>query len=263
MPPLVDLHCHLLAGLDDGPETLDDALDMCRMAFEQGTRAIAATAHLHERWPQSTPASIREGTKRLAAALKQIGLPLSVYPSAEVAVRPGLDAAWQRGELLGVAGRTSYILVEIPMDKYVDIQDTVTRFSCCGVCPILAHPERYPELLHKPGEIDALIALGALVQVTACSVSSPPSTHFAAAIRDWVERGVVHLVGSDGHSPDRRPPEMASAYQQIAAWLGREAAGRLCSLNGLAVLEGRPLRLPPPRAHAKSWFRVLKNLIHA
>ena len=259
---------------------------MCRMAFEQGTRAIAATAHLHERWPKSTPSSIIEGTARLAAALKQIGLPLSVYPSAEVAIRPDLDAAWQRGAILGVGGRVNYVLIEIPMDRYVDTRDTVVRFMALGVRPILAHPERYPELLHRPGAIETLIEAGALVQVTASSLGGPPpsappvlpspgpsrlSPDFLRpppsalrpppsalnALRRWVERGVVHLVGSDGHSPDRRPPEMASAYRQIAAWSGQQAADRLCSLNGLAILEGRSLRLPPPRPEGKGWLRKL------
>ena len=186
------------------------------------------------------------GHEAIGGVLKQIGLPLSVYLSAEVAVRPGRMRPGRRGELLGVAGRTSYILVEIPMDKYVDIQDTVTRFSCCGVCPILAHPERYPGSPHKPGEIDALIALGALVQVTASVQLAAQHALCGGHPRMGRARRGATREASDGHSPDRRPPEMASAYQQIAAWLGREAAGRLCSLNGLAVLEGRPLRLPPP-----------------
>jgi protein-tyrosine phosphatase len=258
MTPLVDLHCHLLAGLDDGPDTVDEAIVMCRMAWEQGTRAIAATAHIHPRWPQSTPERILATTGQLAASLRKVELPLSVYPSAEVAIRPDIDMAWQRGELLGVAGR-GYVLIEIPMDVFVDIPDTITRLRARGVRPILAHAERYDELLHDPGAIETLIDLGALVQVTSRSISQPPDARFAAAIRRWVERGVVHLVGSDGHSTDQRPPEMASAYHRIAAWSGRASADRICSLNGLAVLEGMPLRPPPPRPLGKHWFSFFKN----
>ena len=263
MTPLVDVHCHLLAGLDDGPETVDQSIAMCRLAWEQGTRAIAATAHIHPRWPQSTPESILAATEQLAASLRKIKLALSVYPSAEIAIRPNLDMAWQRGELLGMAGRAKYVLIEIPMEGFVDVHDTISRLRARGVRSILAHPERYDELLYEPGAIETLIDLGALVQVTASSVSQPPDARSAAAIRHWVQRGVVHLVGSDGHSADQRPPEMASAYHRIAAWSGRESADRMCSLNGLAVLEGRPLRLPPPRPLSKSWFSFFKSRLGA
>ncbi|MGD0900438.1 MAG: CpsB/CapC family capsule biosynthesis tyrosine phosphatase [Thermoguttaceae bacterium] len=259
----MDLHCHLLAGLDDGPGSLDEAISMCRMAWEEGTRSIAATAHLDTRWPQSTPERILAGTGQLAARLREIRLPLSVYPSAEATIRPDMDMAWQRGELLGVAGRGNYVLIEMPMDVFVDARDAITRLRACGVRPILAHPERCPELLHDPGAIETLIDVGALVQATSRGIAEPPDARSAAAIRRWVQRGVVHLVGSDGHSADHRPPEMAAAYRRIASWSGRESADRICSLNGLAVLEGRPLRLPPPRPLGKSWFSFFKNSLGA
>jgi protein-tyrosine phosphatase len=259
MTPLVDLHCHLLAGVDDGPRTLDEAIAMCRIAWEQGTRVIAATAHINQQWPDSTPENIVAKTRQLAGRLREIRLPINVHPSAEVAVRPGLDSAWSRGELLGVAGRDSYVLIEMPWGVFVDIRDTITRLRARGVRAILAHPERHDELLHEPGAIETLIELGALVQVTSGGIAEPPDARFGAAIRRWVERGVIHLVGSDGHSIDRRPPEIASAYHRIAAWSGRESADRLCSLNGLAVIEGRPLRLPAPRPLGKRWSSFLAS----
>src|SRR4051812_35002661 len=100
LPPLVDVHCHLLAGLDDGPKTPEDAVAMCRLAHEQGVRQSVALAHQNEEYPNNSPARIREAFDRLKADLKAAELPFAVVPCAEVMVRPDLMDAWDRGELL-------------------------------------------------------------------------------------------------------------------------------------------------------------------
>ena len=253
MIPLVDLHCHLLAGMDDGPVTLDEAVLMCRIAYRDGTRAIAATAHMGPAWPGVTSARIRAKTRELTARLDDLRIPLSVYPSAELAVLDDLEAAWAHGDLFGVGGRTAYCLLEIPYQGFVDLRPLVDRLRSRGVRSIVAHPERYPELLYEPSAVADLMARGALMQVTASAIASPPDPQAALAIRRWVDAGMVHLVGSDGHSPGLRPPLMAAAYRQLAVWAGSERADRICGLHGLAVLEGRPLRLTPPRGNRR-WF---------
>jgi len=254
MIPLVDIHCHLLTGLDDGPRTVEDSVEMCRMAWAEGTRVVAATAHLGERWPRATPDRIRTATQRLATELKKIDLGLTVYPSAEVDVRPGMEEMWRQGELLGVADRNAYLLIELPMNVFVDPRDTVRGLVELGVRPILAHPERYAELLHQQGRLEELIRLGCLVQVSSDSITAPTRPENGRALKRWVRRGMVHLVGSDGHSPRSRPPRMAAAYRTIAGWAGADVADKLCGLNGLAVLEGRPLRVPAPKPPKKGWF---------
>ena len=255
MIPLVDTHCHVLAGLDDGPCTTGDAVQMCRLAWQEGTRVIAATAHIAEQWPHVTPDRIRTATKRLIAQLEKRDLPMTIYPSAEVRVQPDLDAIWSRGELLSMADRGTYLLLELPTGVFLDLREIVRRFGELGIRPILAHPERHPELLHDAGVIEELIRLGCLVQVSSSSITDPLRPEDSRALRRWVRRGIVHLIGSDGHSPDSRPPCMAKAYQQIALWAGAGAADRICSINGLAVLEGLPIRVPMPApARKKRWF---------
>ncbi len=102
MLPLVDTHCHLLAGLDDGPRSDEDALAMCRMAFDEGTRLICATAHQNDRYPAVTPEGIRAATKHLGEQLRAADLPLSIFPCAEVMVQPELEEAYKAGQLLSV-----------------------------------------------------------------------------------------------------------------------------------------------------------------
>src|SRR5829696_7672352 len=102
MIPLVDTHCHLLAGLDDGPRTDADALAMCRIAYDEGVRMACAVAHQNERWSGVTPQRIRQATQHLARQLRENGPPLTVFPCAEVMVRPDLESAWGSGQLLSV-----------------------------------------------------------------------------------------------------------------------------------------------------------------
>lgn len=254
MMPLVDLHCHLLAGLDDGPRTQEDALAMCRLACADGIRTAAATAHQNERWPDVTPERIRQAARLLAAALRAADVPLAVLPCAEVMAHPDLELSWRQGSLLSVADRGQYLLIEFPHNLFVDLRDTVAGLRRAGVRPILAHAERQPELLHDPGRIEGLVRAGCLVQVNAGSVTEPASRADARALKDWFRRGVVHILGSDGHSPRRRRPHMAAAYRQVAAWAGVGTADRVCSTNATAVLHGLPLRVPGPEPRPTRWF---------
>src|SRR5579859_3505167 len=140
MLPFVDIHCHLLAGLDDGPKTDDEALAMCRMAFEDGTHMIAATAHQNPRWSQVTPDRIRHAATKLARQLRDARLPLATMPSAEVMIQPDTETAWHAGRLLTVGDRGKYLLIELPHGLYVELRELVRRLVHCGIRPILAHP---------------------------------------------------------------------------------------------------------------------------
>jgi protein-tyrosine phosphatase len=254
MIPLVDMHVHLLAGLHDGPRTDEEALDMCRIASADGTRLAAALAHQNEHYPQVTPTRIRQAAQHLAQRLAEKGVPLTVFPCAEIMAHADLETAWQKGDLLSVADRGQYLLVAMPPNLVMDLRDAARRFCQQGVRLILAHPERLPPLLHSRGLIEELIGLGCLVQVSAESVTDPPSRADGRALKDWLKRGVVHFLGSDGHSPTRRRPFLAAAYRQISQWVGAAAAERVCSTNGIAVLEGEPLNVPAPEPPRRGWF---------
>src|SRR5712692_7349156 len=103
LPPLVDMHCHLLAGLDDGPATDTDAVAMCRRAYDEGTRMIAATAQQHDRYPSVTPVRMRQAWSHLARTLREAKVALMTDPCAEVMVHPDMDDSWEKGDLLSVA----------------------------------------------------------------------------------------------------------------------------------------------------------------
>ncbi len=186
MIPLIDTHCHLLAGLDDGPATQEEALAMCRLAYADGTRMAAATAHQNDRWPDVTPERIRSSWNLLVRSLQDAAIPLLVFPCAEVMVHPDIETAWADGHLLGVAGQHRYLLMEMPHGCFVDLEATVRGLTTQGVRPILAHPERHEELLHEAGQMERLIEAGCLVQVSSSSVTLPRNRTDAKARKGLV-----------------------------------------------------------------------------
>lgn len=254
MPPLVDMHVHLLGGLDDGPRDRAEAVAMCRLAHAEGVGWAAALAHQNEHHPAVTPDRIRAAARLLADDLHSHGIPIVAAPCAEVMLRPDLEADLDRGALLSVADRGQYLLVEMPRGLFVDLRPLAGRLSGRGLRLILAHPERHPEFLHDAGVIEGHIAAGCLVQVSAKSLTDPASPADERALKRWVKRGVVHLLGSDGHSPTRRPPKLAAACAVIRRWAGGAAADRIGSTHGLAVLQGLPLRVAAPEPARRRWL---------
>jgi protein-tyrosine phosphatase len=254
MTPLVDVHCHLLAGLDDGPRTPADALEMCRMAYAAGTRIIAAGAHQNEEYPENTAERLRAAAGLLEEQLQREKVPLTLFRCAEVMVSPDMAERWHRGELLSVADRKQYLLVEYPHGQFVDISEMVERFRAFNMRFILAHPERCPELLYDEERIGALVRSGCLVQVSAHSITKPRDRQEEKRLRHWFRSDLVHLLGSDGHDPLRRRPVMADAYHQLVNWVGPDIADRVGGLNGMAVSQGIVLNPPAPKRKAASWF---------
>jgi protein-tyrosine phosphatase len=255
IPPLVDTHCHLLAGLDDGPKTPEDAIAMCQRAYDQGVRHSVALAHQNEDYPNNSPQRLREAFAKLVSDLKAAGLgDYEVVPCAEVMVRPDMLDAWDRGEFLSVGDTGKYVLLEMPHGLCVELAWVVERLVDRGVRPILAHAERCPELLEEPAAVEKLIQAGCVIQVSSLGITRPASAADTRALKDWFRRGIAHVLGSDGHSPRRRPPDLADAYLQVKRWAGADVADAVGWTNGLAVLHGRPLDLPPVEPPQRRWL---------
>jgi protein-tyrosine phosphatase len=227
---------------------------MCRLAYEDGTRMVCAVAHQNNRWKAVTPDVIRQATLQLAGDLRGAGMPLVVFPGAEVMADPGVDAHWRDGLLMSVADLGRYLLVEMPHGPAVDLRFLARRLADAGVRVILAHPERHEELLEDPHPVEELVSAGCLVQVSTGSITDPAGKAQARELKGWFRRGLVHVLGSDGHSARRRAPRMAGAYRQLVHWIGSSAADRVASTNGLAILQGLPVHVPAPDARPRRWF---------
>jgi protein-tyrosine phosphatase len=239
---MIDLHTHILAGLDDGPETLDQSLAMCRIAAEDGITTVVATPHQrHEWWPNADRATLKARFGDLRAAADGV---VELALGAEIRVDSELLEDLDRlpgGMLLPLAG-SRYLLIEFPtVASGPDPRTLVHELAVGGWWPVLAHPERIPWLAEAPEVLAALLDRGACVQLTAMSVTGDAGPAAMACAWALLDADLVHFIASDAHDTSERPPVLSAAFRAVADGWGEARALRLTEHNARAVLENRPL----------------------
>ena len=249
---MIDLHCHVLPGVDDGPETLDDTLDLCRAAVAAGTRTVVATPHVSWDWPGNTSHVVREGVERVNAALRDAAIQLEVLPGAEVDMIRAADLPDEELVALRLGGGP-YLLIECPFSPAAGgIEPLLTRLGERGHRIVLAHPERSPAFHGHFALLQSLVAeQGVLTSVTASSFNGRFGSTVERFARRMLADGLVHDIASDGHGagmgrPPSIGPELADAgFGERAQWHA-EAVPRAI-LDGTALPPAPPLPQPPPR----------------
>lgn len=235
---MIDLHAHLLPGVDDGAETEQEALAMAVAAAEGGTAAMILTPHQrHPRWPNEDVSGLRE---RFAKFKTAAGSALRLELGAELYVDSTLLDDVEAGAVLPLAG-SRYLLLEFPPPAVGSAREIVHELAIGGWRPVLAHPERVAPWAEDPTLILRLADVGALVQLTAMSITGDFGARAERCSRVLLDHGCVHFVASDAHGVLRRPPPLARARAEIAQRCGEEVATLLLADNPAAVLDDRPL----------------------
>lgn len=239
---MIDLHAHLLPGVDDGAQTWADTAEMARIAREDGVDTIVITPHLrHELWPENT----RESLEKLFTIIPEhVSETPSLALGAEIRVDSELLEEIDRfphPQVLPLAG-SRHLLLEFPsLPIGPDAREIVHELVVGGWFPVLAHPERIPWLAEDPDLLADLVERGALFQVTAMSVTGDFGTRPHACCAFLLDEGFVHFVASDAHNAITRPPRLSGAFRTIAEGWGEETARKLMQENPAAVLAGRPV----------------------
>jgi protein-tyrosine phosphatase len=244
---VIDLHSHILPGIDDGPATMESSLDLARAAVAAGTDTILATPHINDD-PSIDPARIAAALVELRAALAAAEIPLEVLPGGEIAIWRLIDLDDDTLRALALGGGP-YLLVESPFSPVIgDFEPMVLDLHRRGHRVLLAHPERCPAFQKTPARLDGLVGAGALVQITAGSMTGD----FGSTVRRFtvsiLRQGFAHVVASDAHDTERRPPGLQAGFPALE----RELPGLtgqaewLTSLVPRAVLDGTPVPPRPP-----------------
>lgn len=241
---MIDLHSHVLPGLDDGARSLDEAVELARQASLGGVTALAATPHVRDDWP-TTPEQMERGVAELRDELARSDVALEIVPGGELALgRLGtLTTDELRRFTYGQAGK--YALVECPyFGSPLELIPAIRALREDGLTSIVAHPERNPDVAQRPSRVASLIEVGALMQLTAASVDgalgrAPRETAFSL-----LELGLAHMIASDAHGPHIREAGLASAAEALGDdWL----ALFLTEDAPAAVLAGERVGAPPRR----------------
>lgn len=242
---MIDIHTHVLPGIDDGAADLDEALAMCRLAAEGGCEAVIATPHQRTAaWENTDPDALEALRRQVAAGAA--GRP-AVHAGGEIRIDSSLLDELERHPESGLqplAG-SRYLLLEFSRrEPLVDPASLTHELIVAGWRPVYAHPEMISFLAADLDLCERLTELGAMFQVTAMSVTGDAGPRAQAACERMIERGLVHFVASDSHGRDRRPPDLHRARRRVAERWGEELAERLTEGNPRRVLADVPLETP-------------------
>ncbi len=247
---MIDLHCHLLPGIDDGAIDLDMALDMARIAVADGITMTACTPHIYPGLFDNTGDQIKAHVETLRSGLSEADIPLEITSGADIQIVPELLQGLRSGRMLTLHG-SRYFLFEPPHHTVpVGFKPLIFDVLAAGYVPVITHPERLTWLDDEHYEWFAEAARGgAWIQLTSGAVTG----RFGRRPKYWSERfldeGFVHILATDAHEPRHRPPLLAEGRQAAERWLGAAEAELLVEGRTRAIIENlEPSAVPPPPA---------------
>jgi len=241
---VIDLHCHVLPGMDDGPATLEESVELCRAAHADGTGLIVATPHVNWEYPDVTAASIHAQVVAVNAALRASGVAVTVRPGAELALSRAAELSEAELSVMRLGGGP-YVLLEIPWNAVsTGIVHALGAFASRSPRIVLAHPERTPVLQRNPRLVRELVESRMLCCLNARSLSDGADRQRRAVAWQLLEERLVHVVASDAHDPLRRPPMLRSVLEH--AGLDEAQIDYFTHAAPEAIVHGAPVP-PPPR----------------
>jgi protein-tyrosine phosphatase len=251
---MIDLHSHILHGVDDGAATLEDGVEMARSAVADGVEVIAATPHVRRDYP-TTAETMELRLAELRETLAAAGVELEVLAGGEIDLHQLEELPDDELRRFGLGGNAGVLLIEFPYFGWpLGLADTVFGLRTRGFRPVIAHPERSADVQARPERLAPIVEGGALVQLTAASVDGRLGRRPREAAFRLLELGLAHLVASDAHAPSLRQIGMSTAAEAI----GDPALARWLTVDvPAAILGGEQLPARPraPRRRRFGWVR--------
>lgn len=244
---MVDIHCHILPLVDDGADSMEDAVEMARMAAESGVRAIIATPHCNlpgDGEKNFISETLLQRFIQLRQAIRAAGIPLDIHPGAEVFCAPDVPDLLAKHSLLTLAG-SRYLLVEFFFDESLDYMDDMLQsIAATGRIPVIAHPERYEAVQHLPRIVERWFRNGYIIQLNKGSILGRLGRRAEGTARWILSHGLAHTVASDAHNPDFRTTRMSELAEYLTELCPEDYVQILLSENPRRILENRPVLGP-------------------
>jgi protein-tyrosine phosphatase len=232
----IDIHCHILAGLDEGASNIEESINMLQIAKKDGISTIVATPHIMDGVYNNT----REIIVKAISGLKEVTNTLPIYAGAEVRICRDLVNRINNQEIPLVNDKR-YLLLELPvyvLPPIFELENIIRNLTINKITPIFAHPERNAIILNNLSIMERFIMQGAFFQVTAMSISNHMGRDIQKATLKMIRQNYVHVVATDAHNGKNRPPILSDAYMEIMKEFGEYEAQRLFIKNPLKIIKG-------------------------
>ncbi len=242
---MIDIHTHILPGVDDGVKDDEEAIEFARVAAADGVTRIVATPHCRDGFYINERPRVVEDVQRLNRVLREAGVAVEVVPGAEVHLCPDLPERIRDGRALTLGDNGKTLLLELSLSQYpLDIENVVFQLKLAGIQVVFAHPERIRYFQDDASRYASVVRLGAYGQITTGSIVGTFGQEAAEFSEELLRKRLVHVIASDAHNVRGRPPVLSRAVAAAAAIVGEPTARAMVTDVPRALLEGRDPELP-------------------
>jgi protein-tyrosine phosphatase len=258
---MIDIHCHILPGIDDGPKNMDESVAMAEIAVQAGTTMVFATPHVNTSEKDDVCRKIAEKTAELRSELDSRSIALEIVHGAEVYPACSVIKAVESGSPITLGNEGRYILLDTPLTLIpMGFEQLIFDLQSMCITPILAHPERSKAVQEDPQILEPFLQRGALIQSNAGSVVGSHGCLAQVTVQNMIRHNWVHFIASDAHSTGHRRTKLRAAREELVDLIGEEQTNQLFIENGKRVCEGEAVPTDPaaysmPRK--RTWFGQL------
>lgn len=258
---MIDIHCHILPNVDDGSESLEESIEMAKIAESEGITKIVNTSHCHFDFKYKKGNELKLELEKFNQALKEENINIEVLLGNELYYTSDLIERFDELDFFSM-NNSKYILMEFsPINFPKNIEDVIYEIKIRGYIPIIAHAERYKQVQEDVNIVLDCIKEGALIQVNASSILGKNGENVEDTSKKLLDNNMVHFVATDAHSSNRRRPLIKDSYNYILKNYGKEVSEKLFIENPTAVIENRDISILNPtkyeekRSFLKRLFR--------
>ena len=236
LEPTIDIHCHIMPGVDDGSPDMATSLEMLRIADKNGITYLILTPHHKPMHHNVSPEHNVAYRKKLQEAAKEAGIKAKLFSGNEIYYSDETMEELIEGKICSLAG-SDYVLVEFhPTNPYKAIQNAVSRVQAAGFIPIIAHVERYSDIVSHPARVKDLIEMGSLIQVNASSIMGKYGFGISHFTKKLLKEELVHFIASDAHDTGRRAPNLLDCRNYVERKYGEDYGKKLFFTNPANVI---------------------------
>jgi len=244
---MIDLHCHILPGIDDGAGSLSESIEMCRIAVNDGISKVVCVPHHVVGKYNNNREKITRCVEKLQASLNDEDIPLTLYPGCEIRLDLNLVENIKTGELMTMNDSGRYITLELPNEALPqNIEEIISSFIFVGIVPIIGHPERNQVIRNNPGVIYRLVGLGALTQLTSASLTGLFGSEIKKFSIFLLKHKLAHMLMTDAHSSKRRRPVLSEGLEILKEIVGEKAAMEMVEAIPEKILNGEDIDVKYP-----------------